>query len=254
MAVWMPVIVVLRSLATYWIDTFMTELSSVMRNWAEAKSSRTKPDPERSRDARTAGSLGVPTCHGRDRSRAVRPSEPSEPPVGTGPLRLPEPYLSKLGIAPSWPIVSVVAGIGQYSRRKRDQEDGPTHLPLRAGPVSNGEFVPAGENARDRAVNELIRTTVQDAAARLGTDRRRFLQGAGAVAASLAAFELAGCGTAPARKASGHPKGGHFTTPSSTDLAACEQALGGNGEFIFDVHTHHVVPTGPWVRNAPETV
>src|ERR1700680_2655328 len=80
MAVWMPVMVVLRSLATYWIDTFMTELSRVMRNWAEAKSSRTKPDPERSRDARTAGSLGVPLCHGRDRSRAVRRGEKSEPP------------------------------------------------------------------------------------------------------------------------------------------------------------------------------
>ena len=24
--------------------------------------------------------------------------------------------------------------------------------------------------------------------------------------------------------------------------------------FIFDVHTHHVIPTGPWVENAPETV
>src|SRR5580704_17669454 len=73
MAVWMPVSAVVRSLATYWIDTFMTELSSVMRNWADAKTTRTKPDPERSRDTLTAGSLGVPLWHGRDRSRAVRP-------------------------------------------------------------------------------------------------------------------------------------------------------------------------------------
>jgi hypothetical protein len=32
MAVWMPVTVVPRSLATVAIETFMTELSSVMRN------------------------------------------------------------------------------------------------------------------------------------------------------------------------------------------------------------------------------
>jgi hypothetical protein len=30
--------------------------------------------------------------------------------------------------------------------------------------------------------------------------------------------------------------------------------LNGTGEFIFDVHTHHVIPNGPWVENAPETV
>jgi uncharacterized protein len=156
-------------------------------------------------------------------------------------------------MARSWRIVSVVAGIGQYSRRKRDQEDGPTHLPLRAGPVSNGEFVPAGENAHDRAVNELIRTTVEDAAARLGTDRRRFLQGAGAVAASLAAFQLAGCGTSATSHRTPSARGGTFTTPPPEDTVACQQALAGTGEFIFDVHTHHVIPSGPWVQNSPET-
>jgi hypothetical protein len=37
-------------------------------------------------------------------------------------------------------------------------------------------------------------------------------------------------------------------------VPACAQALGGKGEFIFDVHTHHVMPDGPWRHNAPETV
>jgi hypothetical protein len=32
-------------------------------------------------------------------------------------------------------------------------------------------------------------------------------------------------------------------------VAACEEALAGD-EFIFDVHTHHVVPDGPWRENA----
>jgi hypothetical protein len=35
---------------------------------------------------------------------------------------------------------------------------------------------------------------------------------------------------------------------------ACQKALSDKGEFIFDVHTHHVIPNGPWVQNAPETV
>jgi hypothetical protein len=87
-------------------------------------------------------------------------------------------------------------------------------------------------------------------------DRRRFLQGAGAVAVSLAAFELAGCASPAATHPSAvrHGQGGTFTTPSPEDTAACQSALSSSGEFIFDVHTHHVIPNGPWVQNAPETV
>jgi len=145
-----------------------------------------------------------------------------------------------------------MAGIGPFSRRLRDRHD--DHLPLPAGPVSNGEFVPAPQSPRDRKVNELIRTNIDDAARRLGVDRRRFLQGAGAVAVSLAAFELAGCASASHPQATAHPRprGGRFTTPTPTDAAACQDALTGS-EFVFDVHTHHVIPSGPWVQNAPET-
>jgi hypothetical protein len=145
--------------------------------------------------------------------------------------------------------------MGTFSRRQRDQDESPPPLPLRAGPISNGEFVPRPERARDRAINQLIRSSIDDSARRLGMDRRRFLQGAGAVAASLAAFELAGC-SAPAasNQSSKIHRGGTFSAPSSTDTAACQQALGGTGELIIDVHTHHVVPSGPWVQNSPETV
>ena len=86
-------------------------------------------------------------------------------------------------------------------------------------------------------------------------DRRRFLQGAGAVAASLAVFEFAGCASPSAsHPQAGSPrgKGGRFNVPPPEDTAACQQALTGS-EFIFDVHTHHVIPTGPWVDDAPET-
>ena len=40
-AVWMPVTVVPTSLATVAIDTFITEVSSVIRNWAAASVTRT---------------------------------------------------------------------------------------------------------------------------------------------------------------------------------------------------------------------
>lgn len=141
-----------------------------------------------------------------------------------------------------------MGGVGRFARRLRDYDE---HLPLAAGPVSNGEFVPAAPSARDRAVNALIRRSIDDASRRTGVDRRRFLQGAGAVAASLAALELAGCSSGATRQA-GPGRGGHFTVPPPEDTAACEHALTGS-EFVFDVHTHHVVPGGPWVQNAPET-
>src|SRR3954470_12387116 len=42
-AVWIPVTVVPTSFATVAIDTFMTELSSVMTNWPEASVNRMSP-------------------------------------------------------------------------------------------------------------------------------------------------------------------------------------------------------------------
>ena len=145
-----------------------------------------------------------------------------------------------------------MGGVGRFARRHRDRHD--DFLPLPAGPVSNGEFVPGPPTSRDRAVNALIRTTIDDAARRVGVDRRRFLQGAGAIAASLAAFELAGCSSTatPHGRGAATERGGRFTTPPPEDTAACQQGLAGS-EFIFDVHTHHVIPAGPWVDNAPET-
>ncbi len=147
-----------------------------------------------------------------------------------------------------------MAGIGPFSRRLREQPD--DRLPLHAGPVSNGEFVPAAEGTRDRRVNELIRASIDESARRTGVDRRRFLQGAGAVAATLAVFEFAGCASPashPQAASTTQGKGGGFRVPPPEDTAACQDALTGT-EFIFDVHTHHVIPSGPWAQNAPETV
>lgn len=42
--------------------------------------------------------------------------------------------------------------------------------------------------------------------------------------------------------------------PPPDNIEACEHALAGNGEFVVDVHTHHVMPDGAWTKNAPDTV
>jgi hypothetical protein len=147
--------------------------------------------------------------------------------------------------------------------------------------VSNGEFVPAPPTQHDVALTRLIREEVDKSSRRAGIDRRRFLEGAGGVAATLAAFNLAACSgsrrtvpttsslppstTRPAPSATSSSTssstsvaptepGGTFEVPTSDDQAACQAALGGNGEFIFDVHTHHVMPNGPWRSDAPDTV
>jgi hypothetical protein len=132
----------------------------------------------------------------------------------------------------------------------RDSDD--HYLPLPAGPVSNGEFVPAAPDARDDAIDRLVRSTVDEAARRTGVDRRRFLQGVGAIAASLAAFELAACSSGSTRQHAAGAPGGHYNVPAPEEAAECPQALP-SPDFVFDVHTHHVIPNGPWVDDSPAT-
>jgi predicted TIM-barrel fold metal-dependent hydrolase len=127
-------------------------------------------------------------------------------------------------------------------------------LPLPPGPVTNGEFVPAEPSAADRALERAMHAQAEDAARRNGIDRRRFLRGAGGVAAALATYNLAACSSGGSDgAATSTTSGGTFTVPPPEDLPACQEALASQGEFIFDVHSHHVMPDRPWVRNAPAT-
>ncbi len=48
----------------------------------------------------------------------------------------------------------------------------------------------------------------------------------------------------------GTEPGGTFEVPDPADEEACTVALAGT-EFIFDIHTHHVLPDGPWRQAAP---
>lgn len=152
------------------------------------------------------------------------------------------------------------------SERYRDarEPDRPAPLPFRPGPVSNGEFVPAEPTARDVEVARRIVAGADAAARRTGIDRRHFLQGASGMALTLGVLNLAACGGedagAPPRTSGSAPQttaprrppttAGRYEVPEPEDVAACEAALAGD-EFIFDVHTHHVMPDRPWRQNAP---
>ncbi|MGE0794996.1 MAG: amidohydrolase family protein [Acidimicrobiia bacterium] len=141
-------------------------------------------------------------------------------------------------------------------RRQLDQlPDRPPVLPLVPGPLSNGEFVPHPPSPADRLAAASVLRRVERAAHRTGIDRRRFLQSSAGVAASLLVFNA--CSGDGADPGAGRPgagtttgPGGRFEVPEPEDVAACDRALAGD-ELVFDVHTHHVVPDGPWRERAP---
>jgi hypothetical protein len=135
------------------------------------------------------------------------------------------------------------------------EPDRPPPLPFVPGEVGNGEFVPGPPTERDRWIASETLRRAEDAAARHGMDRRRFLQTTGGMALMLGVVNLAACSgsdtgsTDPDGPATSGP-GGTFAVPDTIDEVECAAALGGD-ELIIDVHTHHVMPEGPWRRNVP---
>jgi len=147
-----------------------------------------------------------------------------------------------------------------WRRKVRDEAEQLPQLPLRARPSSNGEFMPQVPTRREVEIDRRVLTEVTESARRAGVDRRRFIQSAAGVAASLTVFNACadeGAGTASSttrRTSSTSPtsttvSGGTYVVPEPEEVVQCAQALAGD-EFIFDVHTHHVVPDGPWRENA----
>jgi uncharacterized protein len=170
--------------------------------------------------------------------------------------------------------------VSRWQRERAREPDREPDLPLAPGRVANGEFLPGPLTARDRAIHRVALEHAARAADRVGMDRRRFLQTSGGVAAVLAAYNLAACGgsspgAAPSPTSTSRPPrtsttgappttarpttttspptsapGGTFEVPPAEDLAACAAVLETQGELVVDVHTHHVVPDGPWRDNA----
>ena len=92
------------------------------------------------------------------------------------------------------------------------------------------------------------------AADALAMDRRLFLRTAGGMAAVLTTINLTACTSrAHASNRSATP-GGRYRTPQPEQLPEWRAALGSRGEFIVDVHTHHVMPSLLWRTTAPDTL
>jgi uncharacterized protein len=136
------------------------------------------------------------------------------------------------------------------NRRTSDSES----LPVKLGPVSNGEFLPLPHSP---VVQEAIRRTRALAdvnARRLGISRRRFLAGASGAAATF--FMLSACSEEESASRGEEPGGSFDVSEEATvDTDAALEELGGD-DFVFDVQTHYVnqdlaVPGGEWTSVFP---
>ena len=137
------------------------------------------------------------------------------------------------------------------------EPDRPPPLPFVPGEVGNGEFVPGPPTERDRWIVAETLRRADDAATRHGMDRRRFLQTTGGMALMLGVVNLAACNGSGATATPSDPDatatsapGGTFVVPDTIDEVECATALSGD-ELIIDIHTHHVMPDGPWRQNVP---
>lgn len=128
-------------------------------------------------------------------------------------------------------------------------------LPIKFGPVSNGEFLPVPHSPLLRESIRRTHALADEHARRLGISRRRFLLGASGAAATL--FTLSACSKEEARTQGTTPGGSFEVTPESTiDEERAAEELGGD-EFIFDVQSHYVNAeidplSGAWTSSFPQ--
>ena len=125
--------------------------------------------------------------------------------------------------------------MGTGGRPPRRDDD---WLPIKFGPVSNGEFHPQPHSPMLREVIRRTHRLADERARRLNMSRRQFLNGVTGAAATL--FVLGACSKEEARSR-GESSGGGFdvSEEATADTATALEELGGE-EFIFDVQTHYV--------------
>jgi predicted TIM-barrel fold metal-dependent hydrolase len=142
-----------------------------------------------------------------------------------------------------------------YREYENGGRGGDEQLPVKFGPVSNGEFHPQPHSP---LVREVIRRTYRladDNARRMGISRRRFLTGATGTAATL--FVLGACSREESNSRGESPGGSYdVSEEATTDTATALEELGGE-EFIFDVQTHYVnqdlaLEGGDWTAAFPQ--
>lgn len=116
-------------------------------------------------------------------------------------------------------------------------------LPIKVDSATNGEYAPEPLDRLARAANDLARQRVDQAARRLGQSRRAFLKTLAGSAATLLAFNEV--------HAAAGARGGYFalSDQAAFEPAQAAECLAGD-EFIFDIQTHCVDPSGDWRRGA----
>jgi len=109
-------------------------------------------------------------------------------------------------------------------------------IPFRTG--SNGEFEPRAFSKLDRVAEETFHGVAAEKAKRLGVSRRDFVSSSMGTATALWVInQVYGCSSDGDTRF--QVDGGMME-----DAGACEPLEG--DEFIFDVQTHHVNPSGAW--------
>jgi len=118
-----------------------------------------------------------------------------------------------------------------------------TRLPIKVDSASNGEFAPRPLTRLQRAAKAHAHQLVDEAAKKTGLHRRSFLKTLMGSAATLLAFNQV--------HARAGVTGGAFAIPAEAahDPDTAQSVLGGD-EFIFDIQTHCVDPSGSWTRGA----
>jgi uncharacterized protein len=116
-------------------------------------------------------------------------------------------------------------------------------LPIKVDSTSNGEFRPVPLEEHVARANSGAELRIGEHAKRVGMGRRAFLQSLCGAATTLLTLKDAFAATGNI--------GGVYDIPkeSAFEPAAAAEALAGD-EFIFDVQTHLVDPTGAWRKSA----
>lgn len=111
-----------------------------------------------------------------------------------------------------------------------------TRLPIKVDTTSNGEYIPQPLTPKQELANTYAREFVREVAKKSGLNRRKLLISTAGSAATLLAFNRVHAGA-----------GGFFdlSDDSAFDAQLAKAELG-KKEFIFDVQTHCVDPSGKW--------
>lgn len=115
--------------------------------------------------------------------------------------------------------------------------------PIRLEAFSNGEYFHE-QTAIERKIFHEIVAQADDKARQLGMARREFLASAMGMATSLSVLNLAASCT---QTDGGYP----IPREATLDCAHAEAILNSQGDFIFDIQTHHIEAEGTWRTTNP---